>query len=761
MSKGGGAGKVYFVLYLAVVLELLIIIVERDEAEEHLRSKTKQAMKIVESILSQLQSGAGTEGINTRPQDEITIPPPGVDIKEIFNNELKSYRQYMIEVGVTDIPRSSLDKKESETEKEYVQRLKNLVKLANVEQLQYQIFYNPSTDPNAAPAFPTDDYFRKNNIDPLKMQPGEILKTDDPTSQWKFLSVKEINLDEEATYNKIDFSKIDIKQLSPVYPNSKKLSVGDKYAPPNTPEDSIFYYSDVESLKLKANTGMAKRSFVVFFQPPNQAGWYKLRFASRTNRILGVKGGQAVDDVRDDATVNIGTVQLTVADLRKVMKELERRLEGFNLPTVDQLAASGDILGFEQKLNEAKEKASSDEKADDIRGNINLYGYIVKLLAPGQSVNFDQNQGSIEFNVRVLTPQPKIAKPTITALPDYIPSFDKVPAVFGFDIAPYQGNSNQVDGRVFDASNNVVARLTLQPLDQIAGLNISAPVSGTARQYRATVDKDLPKGKYKIELNHTIGNQKDQKTAVLEIFESSLSKESENKLTSYLNTFAFFGYPLNFSVEPSSGGKIKANQFRIYLIPNGNNQVEPFEGLSVPQNAFKLTPDIKDVTVKVSWVQDGTGKELDIFPATKFTVKQDEPKISFNRISTDYSGTSTKFKVIISNITVTRPITGSDTKQAQVKVDIKGEAQKKSGLGSYSITSSMIDGDPDAGYTVEIELSGKLERGETKVSGQIDIQLVGVATNTENGVKSSPRTQTLQVNVNYEPNRGGPVRRTR
>jgi len=38
MSKGG-AGKVYFVLYLAVILELLIIIVERDEAEEHLVKK--------------------------------------------------------------------------------------------------------------------------------------------------------------------------------------------------------------------------------------------------------------------------------------------------------------------------------------------------------------------------------------------------------------------------------------------------------------------------------------------------------------------------------------------------------------------------------------------------------------------------------------------------------------------------------------------------------------------------------------------------
>lgn len=71
MSKGG-AGKVYFVLYLAVVLELLIIIVERDEAEEHLHKKQKEAMKIVQSILSQLQSGSGTE---VRRRARLRVPP--------------------------------------------------------------------------------------------------------------------------------------------------------------------------------------------------------------------------------------------------------------------------------------------------------------------------------------------------------------------------------------------------------------------------------------------------------------------------------------------------------------------------------------------------------------------------------------------------------------------------------------------------------------------------------------------------------------
>lgn len=81
MSKGG-AGKVYFVLYLAVILELLIIIVERDEAEEHLVKKQQESMRIVESILTQLQSGAGTEGINTRPQDAIVLSENSQKSKE-------------------------------------------------------------------------------------------------------------------------------------------------------------------------------------------------------------------------------------------------------------------------------------------------------------------------------------------------------------------------------------------------------------------------------------------------------------------------------------------------------------------------------------------------------------------------------------------------------------------------------------------------------------------------------------------------------
>ena len=73
MSKGG-AGKVYFILYLAVLLELLIIIVERDDAEDELRKeklaleqKTKRIQLIAETIINSLR-GTATSVSSTSDQ---------------------------------------------------------------------------------------------------------------------------------------------------------------------------------------------------------------------------------------------------------------------------------------------------------------------------------------------------------------------------------------------------------------------------------------------------------------------------------------------------------------------------------------------------------------------------------------------------------------------------------------------------------------------------------------------------------------------
>ncbi len=98
MSKGG-AGKVYFVLYLAVILELLIIFIERDEAEEGLRRQQQQAIEIVQTILSQLQTGSGASGITVNPRDQIVLDP---------SDDTKNARNYVAIVSVGD-PRASFE----------------------------------------------------------------------------------------------------------------------------------------------------------------------------------------------------------------------------------------------------------------------------------------------------------------------------------------------------------------------------------------------------------------------------------------------------------------------------------------------------------------------------------------------------------------------------------------------------------------------------------------------------------------------------
>ncbi len=103
MSKGGGAGKVYFILYLAVLLELLIIIVERDDAEEELKreklaleQKSKRIQLIAEAIISALR-GSQTSLSSTSDQS-MTLGDP----KE-------PEREFSVKVRVSDPTKDNVD----------------------------------------------------------------------------------------------------------------------------------------------------------------------------------------------------------------------------------------------------------------------------------------------------------------------------------------------------------------------------------------------------------------------------------------------------------------------------------------------------------------------------------------------------------------------------------------------------------------------------------------------------------------------------
>lgn len=759
MSKGGGAGKVYFVLYLAVVLELLIIIVERDEAEEHLHKKQQETMKIVESILTQLQSGAGTEGINTRPQDEITITPPGINMREMIGSDIKSYRRYSVEVGVTDVS-TSLKRREGETDKEHVERLQKLVELANVAELQYQIFYSSSQDPTSAPMFQTDEYIKKNNIDFLKMQPGQ--KIPGPNGEdWELLAVRQLNLDSRATFDRLVFANLkSTADISPVYPKSSEVVIGPSYAPPNLSQDSVFFYSETETRKLATASGLNKRSFIVNFQPPSRAGWYKLRFSSRTNRILGVRSDQSAADISDDATVNIGTVQLTVRDLRKVLKELQNNLEKFSLPDADEFIKTRDIDKFNEKIQAAIEVAMSDREATELIGKIRLFSYIAQLLAPGMSSNFDQNRGSIEFNVRVITPKPNIAEPTIN-MASAMYCFDAVNHVFDISISPYQPGQNTVTGNVLDKSGNVVSRISFKALDEIPGSGVSTPRQGEKRDYRGTVEAKLSPGEYKIEVVHNLQSRRATQSATLGIFRTGLTDESERKIVNTIDAYAYYGGSLLLDVIPESGNKIAANQFRIYAYFDKDMQKPPVEGLAITRNMnFVYTPDKDNISIRVTWVQPASGVEVELFPTRTFEIKQEPASINTRDMRVEVSGQPQRIKISIKGIRISKPTTGVEGTLATVRAEAKTISEKTGTLNAYELAAGPeIEDAGDGTYNINLEMSGNLPRGETKIKGTLTIPVNVVAINPINNKQSRSSAQRVTVSIDYSPERGGPRRR--
>ncbi len=752
MSKGGGTAKVYFILYLAVVLELLIIIVERDEAEESLMKKQKETMKIVESILSQLQSGAGTEGINTRPQDEITLPPPGIDIKQVMGADIKTYRRYIVEVGVTDIS-SALKRLEDENEKDYIQRLKKLIELGNVEEIEYQIFFNPSDDPTNPPEFLTNEEILKGKHDYTTWTPGQRITTQSGV-EWEFLSIRKLKLDKETTFNNIHLDNIKIELIQPIYPRELQIATGPAFNPKEVHEDSAFFYSVFESLQPAIFVGgqeLLKRAFVVNFQPPDRAGWYKLRFSSRTNRILGVRSDQKADELDDETTINIGTVQLTVKDLRKVRKELLSRLEKYSLPSYEDLAKTGDIEKFDEGLRRAVSEASTEEDAADIIRKIRLYGYISKLLAPGMSINFAQNRGAIEFNVRVITPKPPIAEPTVT-LPNYTPSFDKIPAVFEFTISPFQSEAtNFVEGKVTDVTGATVARIEFRPLDKIAGLDIAPPVQGGRREYRGIIDQSLPPGKYRIDVTHKLGNKFKNESAELEIFSTGLTGESRNAIESRMNALSFYGYPVSIEAIPTSGGKIRPSQFRLYMFTDNNLQVTPIEGLTNTDKILQLYCDAKTVSLRITWIQPYTNTEVDLFPLKTYEIQQEAPEFT-SQPQIDYSGSTNKFRVRISGLNISLPTAGCQDRPATVKYKL-GKLDKIDGLKTYDPSIEPTIEPEGDGYSILLELSGRLERGERKISGTLNLPIIAWAINP-NGKVSEETTYPLTIRINWEPGQG-------
>ncbi len=315
MSKGG-AGKVYFVLYLAVILELLIIFIERDEAESNLRRQQRQAIEIVQTILSQLQTGSGATDISTNPKDQIVLDedqPGGIE------------RSYDVMVSVGD-------------KNAWVVADGKRVRGDDIPLLEYNVSYSPNV-----------------NLDETDLGPD----TSDIEGGTKIF---EAHLGTEVGS----------------YTEPRQILGG---SIPTGDPTNYFTLNEERTAEMVAQ-GKKVKVFTVNFKPNNGAGWYRLRFNSHTNKILGIAG---TGDPNPDDTIRIGNVNLTVKQLQQVQHALAKRRQRSEPPT-------------------------------------EVENYITALLTPNAYKNFEQNRSQNSFNIRVIKPKPVAEHPVaqIIGVPDTV-----------------------------------------------------------------------------------------------------------------------------------------------------------------------------------------------------------------------------------------------------------------------------------------------------------------------------------------------------
>lgn len=724
--SGGGAGKVYFVLYLAVILELLIIIVERDEAEEHLIQKQKESMKIVESILSQLQAGSGSEGITTRPQDEIQLQ----DLSQIAKDDprIRQDRTYQIIVGVTDV--SGADKVDGLEPAQQAEKRKTLVKLANVQDLEYQIFYSPTKE-DQAPEFPAEDSLRKMGIslDNVGAKVGE----------WELRSNRKLNLNVDETLKR---AGEDLYKM-PIYDPATGMGEISQFVP-NGRVDSAFTYSQ-EQTDVAANQNggkYKKRVFMVRFQPPKQPGWYKLRFRSKVNKILGVRSDVSFKEISPEEKINIGTVQLKVKDLQKVKKELMSSLEGVGLPD-PELLGEGKITGDEfsaqcdKATQEIKTKESNVGKAEEKIRRVTLFEYISKLLAPTASSEFNQNKGAMEFDLHVLEQPKRKENDAVIAIENENPvGYDKLTKIE----IPFQATF--VQGKMPSVSST--PSLNLSVVEATTAGVASTSGGGSTKRYKVVVNRPT-QGDFKITVNHSnaAGKQAEPGTINLKVFDTKL--ENEEDLRSTVENLTF-GQQVELNVVPSDGKKISpSNYFVDFKV--SNDQAEPTRGLAVTK---EVSANSSQATLEVLYEDPMTKERISLLKSPiQGSPKQRPPRILTNEAITSPIPSPSDLTSVVSGIKVGLPlIDAGGVKAAMSDVfDVKAVVQKQD-IPGYKVSVRSVK-PSGGGYEVELAIDGPAPRKRGTIDGTATILITAKVKNKLNGTVSDVGKAVYTAGISY------------
>jgi hypothetical protein len=728
MSKGS-AGKVYFVLYLAVILELLIIIVERDEAEDHLRKREREAREIIQDILGQMQVGPGNENLTSRINDEISLlSDEAVSMSGI---PYKKYRTYNVEVGVNDGSGVNIVPTRQDTLNHYIL----LRRLTNAQTLDYEVLYTTS-------------------------EAAELPALDSSNdARWKPLGAMTLALDTAQMQQNSEWRKPIYQQQ---FANAGSEELFRAITPSVKGADTAFAYNFGETEKIAASKGgkYTKRVFTVNFQP-TQPGWYKLRFGSRTNRIMGVSGeASSFDDISDDARVNIGSMQLTVKKLRKVQQMLQRELESYGTPPMDALIAAKNeeqTKAFFDQMEAAKakvrrEKANENSLAQEICRKIDLYADVAKLIAPNKSQYFSQNAGAMEINVRVTKPPVAIVKANI-ALPKDVYLFDQLTPRFRFTAGPFYGN-NLPKGEIVSADGKS-APLVIEPValadNSPKAASLVASNKGKSIEFTARALQALPKGTYTIRMKHTSQGDETQQETQMRIYPSQLTVQSRRILEGRLKSL-FFGSTLAITLEPDAGGTLPPNEFRTFVgLSTSPQPVAPSIGLTAK---LPLEAKAKSAWVRLTWISPFTGEEVEILPKLEQPVKQREPDIDMMKVAvTGMDGDWRELRVQISGIQVSPSVVDVGNKYGTPEnlenVSIVGAALENT--ADVELISSDLKDLGNGLYSAIFKVRSILEKQPKEMSANIKFSIYAGMRNTLNGTPSKQASFETSIPFAYTP----------
>ncbi len=699
MSKGG-AGKVYFVLYLAVILELLIIIVERDEAEEHLIRKQKEAEEIVEAVMAQLNTGFGASGVNALPQDEITLLDPAVLSGVSERDRPKDERTYQVRVSTVKIKDILGDDLPDDVPSKR-KRIKEIIQLFNVQDLKLLDSLNESNQ--------VENLFLKINDLWINQKTDEIVN--------KIGAKRSIS---DAFGDSYEFLKA-ITPDSLSYGGDASTTASFRFSPHLTTLDKAAFESGI-------------KVFEYTFKQKSP-GLYRVNLSSKTNNILGVSG---IDDKKGDNpedVISIGTIQLSRKQLAKVEDRLQQTF-GSKVEALCNKFETVDAFTYQQFSQEMDaEVASMDyskigvkSKSDMLRRAELLKN--ITVLLHGDANQMEQNNPTFRFEVFVKKPTIERAEPCIADLLNsqrVLSGVSKV--VIPFTVNNYRG---------------VLPTVTVTPSDvavKVIPLGQAAQATGGARNqpFEIHVEGVSTTGgpkTYSVKFtNVKLCDESEENVSTIAVFPSELANKGAMDIL--LDKRVTIGKKLRLPVNPSAGGEIPANQYEMSYTLNG--QVNTFQGTNPLQVEVPCVPkSTTSLNVKVKWRYKPIGsqytEDVVLYDKTVSQARQGAPEIDLSKSSESWDAKA--LKLIVSGIKIESPRIdcGQDAPEKDLKVDVKLD---KPSVGKYNVFSS-IEPEGSGSYRVILQLKGpRMKFAGDNIELAISAGVAG-ATVSENKTVSIP-----------------------